>query len=450
MKRFLCALLAALMLTACASAFAEAAGFEELGLAFDFSEIEAKSANYPYLLNYGVVDQEPFMSYMKVVFYNMPRNVVETIVNILENTEDRAEYEDYSELLNAFSATSADIVVTNAKTLAEMGVREPLPEGCELTEFGTLGDYHYYYLTYPADKLLSVYDEAEDTGDYEVPPQEMKAATIADIRTIQSELLKQLQAAELFEPVNKDKDFVGRTVDFESVDLDGNAVRSADLFKANKITMINVWGTWCGNCMNEMGALAEIHKRLQEKGCGIVGVEYEREPIDAVADTARRVFAENGITYPNVVMPESNPVLGEISNYPFTMFVDGEGRILTYPIKGAAVDDYEAAVDKLLAGEALEKSPDGGATANESGEYRVIVYDDEGSPVKGVIVQFCDESSCSFQKTKADGVAVFRVEEQKIYDVHVGKVPAGYVNSDETYKTLDTYSDVNIFISKAE
>ena len=67
-----------------------------------------------------------------------------------------------------------------------------------------------------------------------------------------------------------------------------------------------------------------------------------------------------------------------------------------------------------------------------------------------MIVQLCDESTCSFQKTKADGMAVFQVEAPKVYDVHVGKVPEGYRSSDETYKTLDTYSDMNIFIEKAE
>ena len=191
-------------------------------------------------------------------------------------------------------------------------------------------------------------------------------------------------------------------------------------------------------------------KRMQEKGCGIVGVEYERDTMDNVADNARKVFADNGVTYPNVWMPEDNPVFEKVNGYPFSLFVDSEGRILTYPIKGAAVNDYEPTFEKLLAGEAIEDTPETGSTANESGEYRVFVYDAEGNPVKGVIVQLCDESTCSFQKTKADGMAVFQVEAPKVYDVHVGKVPEGYRSSDETYKTLDTYSDMNIFIEKAE
>ena len=47
-------------------------------------------------------------------------------------------------------------------------------------------------------------------------------------------------------------------------------------------------------------------------------------------------------------------------------------------------------------------------------------------------------------------MATFQVEAPKVYDVHVGKVPEGYVANDETIRTLDTFCDVNLFISKAE
>ena len=450
MKRLLSLLLGIMMLIACATACAEATRYEEFGFAIDFDAIKEKCANHPFLLNYGVVDQDPFVAEMLVGYSILPENVVETIEDIMESTDDEAEYNDFKDLLTYFIVYIGDIIVTDAEDLVEAGCDASALETCEVTEFGTLGDHHYFFLAMPLEGMLSVYDEAEDTGDYEVSPQEMKAAALEEIRMVQSGVLELLRAAELSEPVNAAEEFIGQTIEFESVDLDGNVVRSADLFRDNGITMVNLWGTWCSNCLNEMDELAEIHKRMQEKGCGIVGVEFERDAIGNVADTTRKVFADNGVTYPNVILPEGNPIFEQVHNYPFSFFVDSEGRIITYPIKGAAVEDYEPTFEKLLAGEAIEKSPETGSTANGSGEYRVIVYDTEGNPVKGVIVQLCDESTCSFQKTKEDGVATFQVEAPKVYDVHVGKVPEGYVSSDETCKTLDTYCDVNIFISKAE
>ena len=450
MKRILSIMIASLMLIPCVSAYAETTRYEEFGFAFDFSEIQDKCNYYPVLVNYGIEDYDPFVAEMVVYLYSLPKNVVETVKGIMEETEDKAERDDYNELLECFSTSIAGIVVTDAETLAEAGGSEPLLSKCEITKFGTQGDYHYFFIAEPMNEFLAIYDEAEDTGDYKVTPEEMKATALTDIQMIQSELLKQLQAAELSEPVNKDEEFIGKTIDFESVDLDGNVIKSADLFRDNKITMVNIWGTWCSNCVYEIGELAEIHKRSQEKGCGIVGVEYERDPVDTVADEARQVLADNGVTYPNVMIPENDPFFEQIHNYPFSFFVDSEGKILTYPIKGAAEDIYESTIEKLLAGEAVEESPKAGATENGSGEYRVFVYDAEGNPVKGVIVQLCDEVSCSFQKTKEDGMATFQVEAPKVYDIHLGKVPEGYVSNDETCKTLDTFCDVNIFISKAE
>ena len=454
MKRFLSLLLAALMLIGCASALAETTTYKELGLAIDFAAIQDQSANYPFLKNWGVGSRDPFLSSMGIYFVNLPRTVIETISEMEEGSEDAEAYEA---LENALTVNLGAIYVTNAKNLVEAGGDESLLAQCEVTEFGTQGDYHYFLVYNPdfvLDKLSSFYDGAEDTGDYEHSPQEMKAAALADIELVRSELRKTLQAAELFDPVDTAAEFIGQTVEFESVDLDGNVVKSADLFKDNKVTMVNLWGSWCINCVNEMAGLAELHKRLQEKGCGIVGVEYEGEkPMEDMVDTARKVLADNGVTYPNVWIPEGNPIFAQAGGFPFSLFVDSEGKILTYPIKGAprdAISVYESTFEKLLAGEAIVDSPETGSTENESGVYRVVVYDTAGNPVKGVIVQLCDETTCSFQKTKADGIATFQVDAPKVYDVHVAKVPEGYQGSDEAYQTLDTYSDMDIFISKAK
>lgn len=449
MKRFLSLLLAALMLISCATTLAEAERYKELGFAIDFSSVQNQSVNYPYMKNYGVITMEPFTSVMDVAYFGLPRNIIETIDSMDEDSEGM---EEFYALKNAFTTTICEFVTTNAKSLDELGGDNSILAQCEVTEFGTQGDYHYYMISMPMDsRLTELFDSAEDTGDDdEHSPQAMKAAMLADIETVRAELMKQIQTAEFFEPVNSAAEFIGQTVEFESTDLDGNVVRSADLFKDNKVTMINIWGTWCSNCMNEMGELAEIHRRLQEKGCGIIGIEYERDTTESTAEMARKVLADNGVTYPNVWMPKDNPVFDQVKNFPFSLFVDSEGRILTFPIKGAAVKDYEPTIEKLLAGDAVNDAPATGSAKNESGEYRVIVYDTEGNPVKGVIVQLCDESTCSFQKTKADGIATFQVEAPKVYDVHIGKVPDGYVVSDEAYRTQDTFSDVNIFISKAE
>jgi hypothetical protein len=70
--------------------------------------------------------------------------------------------------------------------------------------------------------------------------------------------------------------------------------------------------------------------------------------------------------------------------------------------------------------------------------------------VEGVIIQFCDDTSCAIQTTNAEGVATFPVAEAKVYEVHVLKAPDAYRQDEQSYKTLADFSDVTIFLDKAE
>ena len=136
--------------------------------------------------------------------------------------------------------------------------------------------------------------------------------------------------------------------------------------------------------------------------------------------------------------------------FPTTVFVDSEGRILTYPIVGAAVEQYEPTVEALLAGESADVVTGTGAVANGDNKYCVYVYDTDGNPVEGAFIQFCDDATCAFQPTDANGLAEFRVDVEKVYEVHVVQAPEGFRQDERSYETLDSYSDVNIFLEKAE
>ena len=57
----------------------------------------------------------------------------------------------------------------------------------------------------------------------------------------------------------------GSSISFQTTDLDGNAVDSKDLFAKNKITMINIWGTYCGPCVEEMPEIEVISKEYADK-----------------------------------------------------------------------------------------------------------------------------------------------------------------------------------------
>ena len=446
MKKLIPLLLALALLLGCLSAFAEAASYEAMGMTADFDAVSAQSSNYIYILDCGVIKHDPYLAAMLVNYYAIPKDEFMDLNERAGDIEDPQEFELLRQKVKSLTCEIAEIFVTNANSLAEMGFEENLPEGHVLTEFGAVGDYRYYCHTFSPEEVTGLIELGTDLSEYGVTSERDGEAIRADIEAAQSELLKQLQAADLSEIVDPDAHFIGQVISFESVDLDGNPINSADLFRDNRITMVNLWGTWCVNCVDEMAELAELHTRLQEKGCGIVGVECENKPIDEVADAARQMLAENGVTYPNAIEPQGNPIFDQVHSFPTSFFVDSEGRILTYPISGAAVDQYEPTVDSLLAGEAIEAASGTGAAA--TGTYRVIVRDQEGNPVQGAVIQFCDDTLCDFKETDADGVAAFDGREQKEWLVHVLTAPEGYAPDETEYRTQDTFSDVTIVLEK--
>ena len=130
---------------------------------------------------------------------------------------------------------------------------------------------------------------------------------------------------------------------FETKDLDGNPVSSADLFAQNDITLLNVWATWCGPCIGELAELQKVHERLQEKGCGIVGLLFDND-----IDAAKELMAENGITYPVILAPDNLSSLYNVTAFPTSFFVGRDGNGMGTPIIGAYVEMYETELDALL------------------------------------------------------------------------------------------------------
>lgn len=459
MKRILAILMAVLMLLSCHAALAE--GDEnnyfvaEMGMSFTKdmeTNIINKIDNTMSLSLYGVVSHEPYCDIVEISYCALAPDILDARQDEIEATSDSQKRAEIANATFSLFVDIGEIAVTQIATPEEYltaADRNP-DEILAINEVGTVDGYHWYYTTLPVDKMIARYDELKAFGEDDEQAKAGLEKARSEIEFCQAELLKYLESTEYVAPVDPDIGYIGQVIQFESTDLDGNTFSSADLFKDNEITMVNLWGTWCPNCVNEMAELARIHTNLQAKGCGIVGIEFEKKPIEEIGDTARGILAANSVNYPSVLMPGDNVLLNGVSAYPTTFFVDREGKILTYPIAGAAVDEYEGVVDKLLAGEAVNLAPETGAAANGDNKYRVFVYDADGNPVEGAVVQFCDEATCSFQTTDADGLATFPVAEQKVYEVHMLKVPEGYREDANIYKTMDTFSDVNIFLEKAE
>lgn len=80
------------------------------------------------------------------------------------------------------------------------------------------------------------------------------------------------QNEQFFVPTEPEDPWTGKELRFETTDLDGNPVRSEELFAQHKVTMLNIWATWCGPCKGELRELGDINRRVQEKNGAIIGI----------------------------------------------------------------------------------------------------------------------------------------------------------------------------------
>ena len=140
----------------------------------------------------------------------------------------------------------------------------------------------------------------------------------------------------------------GTKLSFETTDLDGNPVTSEELFADHKVTMINLWATWCGPCVNELAELEELNKEFAEKGCQIIGICTDAKAGGKAVDTAKSILAEKGVTYTNLMATDEILSAFSLMAYPTSYFVDSEGRILTEPVVGADFAQYKATMEKAL------------------------------------------------------------------------------------------------------
>ena len=145
---------------------------------------------------------------------------------------------------------------------------------------------------------------------------------------------------------------------FEGKDLDGNTVKSKDLFAANAVTVVNFWFTTCNPCVGELAELDALNRELAEKGGALIGVNTFTLDGDkaAIAD-AKDVLMKKGATYQNVYFDsdgEAGKFTSNIFAYPTTYVVDRSGNIVGEPIVGAVTgkaqaEALQAQIDKALA-----------------------------------------------------------------------------------------------------
>ena len=209
-------------------------------------------------------------------------------------------------------------------------------DASSFTEVGKHGDITYYAVTNP--DIYSDYVEG------------LEPEYAEEFLALQASLVDVLKNAEYYTPRSAEEELMGKVLRFETVDIDGNTVKSEELFEAHAVTMLNIWATWCGPCKSEMAELGETARSLEADGkdAAIVGVcsDADEEP-----ELCKEILAERNVEYLNILPYEEMMDSLGITTLPTTLFVGRDGTILLTPIKGVPSDlsQYTALIDAFLA-----------------------------------------------------------------------------------------------------
>ena len=206
------------------------------------------------------------------------------------------------------------------------------------------------------DFLLDTIESAKDQfSDEEYALLKKSAQEISEIENKLTELEKQHP-----EILNEETDANGdvqKFPSFEGKDLDGNEVKSDELFSANAVTVVNFWFTTCNPCVGELSELDALNKELAKKGGALIGVNtFTLDGDETAISEAKDVLAKKGVTYQNVYFAsdgEAGKFTTNIFAYPTTYVVDRNGNIVGDPIVGAITEKKQAETLQKLIDQAL-------------------------------------------------------------------------------------------------
>lgn len=135
--------------------------------------------------------------------------------------------------------------------------------------------------------------------------------------------------------------------EFSTITLDGEEIDNT-VFADAEITMVNIWGTFCGPCINEMPDLEKLYQELPE-GCALLGLLTDVYG-DQNLDAANQIVEKTGVTYVNIIPDETlyQFLSDNITGVPTTLYVDSEGNILGGVVGARSMEKYLEILQTLV------------------------------------------------------------------------------------------------------
>lgn len=134
---------------------------------------------------------------------------------------------------------------------------------------------------------------------------------------------------------------------FTATTITGETVTN-EIFASKKITVVNIWGTFCPPCIAEMPELGEMARSLPADA-QIIGLVCDASENSTQVQRAQEITRQAGADFMNIV-PDAQlaKFMEGVEAVPTTIFVNGKGEVVGKAIIGANVEAYKNELEKLL------------------------------------------------------------------------------------------------------
>lgn len=310
---------------------------EALGVEFNLpSKWKEKSDNLSPL---GLDGSENIVGQLKYDFCSSEtlekmKKLNEDSKKIPENDKEKMEkfQEEYSNLFTEFKELCTITTIDKSK-----------PEG-DL--------YKNSFSTYENKDLISKEGDFEFYLLYNKPNIDgLSDKSKKEYEEMYNEIKNFKNSIKVFKPVSeKEKLTKHKQLEFKAKTLEGKEIDSS-IFKENKLTMINVWATFCGPCREEMPDIQKLYEEVKKDNINVIGIIADT-PDDENQQLAKNILKKKDVKFDNIIPDETikNGLLKDTTSMPTTFFVDSNGNIIGDFIIGShSKEDYKKEINNRLA-----------------------------------------------------------------------------------------------------
>jgi cytochrome c biogenesis protein CcmG/thiol:disulfide interchange protein DsbE len=160
---------------------------------------------------------------------------------------------------------------------------------------------------------------------------------------------------------DSEKNTSGRKLapEFSLKDVDGRTVRLSDY--RGKVVVLDFWATWCSPCRTEIPWFTEFERRNKDRGFAVLGVSMDDDGWPVV----KPFLKDLKVNY-RVMLGDDHTadMYGGIDALPTTFIIDRDGRIAATHVGLAGKEEFEDAIENLLASGASGAAPAGSTSTS--------------------------------------------------------------------------------------